>query len=58
MTTEVATADDRAKFADIERLAGRVKDNWALCQLFEGTRRASEAEMMVAQTLHAAVINQ
>lgn len=46
-----------AAFDDIKRLAGRIKDNWALCQLFEGTRCASEGEMMVAQTLHASVIN-
>lgn len=48
----------KASLPDIERLAGRIKDNWSLCQLFEGTRRASEAEMMVAQTIHAAIVNQ
>ncbi len=47
----------KAKIEDIEQLAGRIKDNWSLCKLFEGTKRAAEAEMLVAQTIHACVIN-
>ncbi len=46
-----------AKIEDIKRLSKQIIDNWSLCELFKGTRRASEAEMMVAQTFHAAVIN-
>lgn len=48
---------DKATIEDIQRLKKRIKDNWSLCQLFEGTPAACEAEMMVAQTFHAAVIN-
>ena len=48
---------EKAAVADVIRLAGRIKDNWSLCQLFEGQRRACEAEMMVAQTIHAAATN-
>lgn len=48
----------KATIKDIRRLADRIKDNWSLCELFAETRRAAEAEMMVAQTFHAAVINQ
>ena len=47
----------KAKFEDIERLAKQAPDNWALCELFAGTRRATEAEVMVAQTLQACVLN-
>ena len=46
-----------ASIEDVNLLAGRIKDNWSLCQLFEGRRRACEAEMMVAQTIHAAKLN-
>ncbi len=56
MTTE--TKPELAKFEDIEWLRKQVPDNWALCQLFEGTRCACEAETMVAQTIHAATRNQ
>lgn len=47
----------KAKVEDIIDLASKIPDNWALCQLFEGTPRACEAETMVAQTLHACVLN-
>ena len=46
-----------AKDADVVDLATRIKDDWTLCQLFEGTRRAKEAEYMVATTVHACNIN-
>ena len=42
---------------DVIDLAARIADNWTLCQLFEGTHRASEAEYMVATTVHACKIN-
>lgn len=48
----------KATFADIRRLKNCIKDNWSLCELFDGTPNASEAEYMVAETFHAAVINQ
>lgn len=54
----IATKSQRAKIADLERLKESIPDNWALCGLFKGTGAACEAEMMVAQTLHAAVANQ
>lgn len=38
---------------DISRLAALIKDNWSLCE-FLGN---SEAEYMVAETIHAAKIN-
>lgn len=47
----------KATIDDIQRLASRIKDNWTLCKLFDGTKRAAEAEMMVAQTVHACVAN-
>lgn len=50
-------AVELAKDADIIDLAARIKDNWRLCQLFEGTRRAAEAEYMVATTVHACKVN-
>lgn len=46
-----------AEIEDIQRLAKQIKDNWSLCELFDDTPRALEAEMMVAQTIHACVIN-
>ena len=46
-----------AKHEDIERLAERVKGHMPLCQLFEGTPNACEAETMVAQTLRACAVN-
>jgi len=43
---------------DIVRLAAVIPDNRALCELFDGKCRcAAEAEMMVAQTIHAAKLN-
>lgn len=47
----------KASIEDIQQLKKWIKDNWALCQLFEGTYAACEAEIMVAQTVHAAVAN-
>lgn len=47
----------KATIEDIKRLAVLIEDNWSLCELFAGTRRAAEAEMMVAQTVHACVTN-
>lgn len=46
-----------ASIEDVSRLAERIDDSWTLCQLFEGHRRACEAETMVAQTIHGARIN-
>lgn len=46
-----------AKNEDVTDLAARIKDNCTLCQLFEGKRRASEAEYMVATTVHACQFN-
>lgn len=46
-----------AKFKDIQALAKRIPSDWSLCELFDGTSRAKEAEVMVAQTLHACVLN-
>ena len=46
-----------AQIKDIKRLIKKIPNDWALCQLFEGTRRAAEAEMMVAQTIHACGLN-
>ena len=51
MTTESAS------ITDIKRLALLIENNWSLCELFDGTRRAAEAEMMVTQTIHACVTN-
>ncbi len=48
---------EKARIEDIQDLAERIPDNWALCELFKGTRRASEAEYMVAGTVHACVLN-
>jgi hypothetical protein len=44
--------DDRFK-SDVLALAGKIKDNWSLCN-FLGM---SEKEYMVAETIHAARIN-
>ncbi len=52
-----STVIEKAKIEDILDLADKVSDNWSLCHLFEGTPRAFEAEMMVAQTLHACKLN-
>lgn len=57
MTTTATNETTLAKYEDIERLAAQIKDNWSLCQLFEGTHAAFEAEMMVAQTFHAVPLN-
>lgn len=46
-----------ANIKDIVELARQIKDNWALCQLFEGERRAFEAEYLVAETVHACKFN-
>lgn len=51
MTTESAS------ITDIQRLAGRIKNEMYLCGLFSTTPRASEAETMVAQTIRACVTN-
>ncbi|KKL70044.1 hypothetical protein LCGC14_2108840 [marine sediment metagenome] len=53
MTTTV----ELAQIEDIRTLAERIPDNWALCELFAHKRRATEAEFMVAQTLHACRLN-
>ena len=47
----------KARIEDIKRLRKKIKDNWALCQLFEGHHKAFEAEYMVAETVHACVMN-
>ena len=47
----------KATIADIKRLAVLIKDQWSLCELFKGTQRAADAEMMVTQTIHACVAN-
>ncbi len=49
--------NETASTEDVQELAAAVPDNWALCQLFEGRRRACEAEYMVAETIHASRIN-
>lgn len=46
-----------AKIEDIIELARQIKDNWALCELFDGKRRAFEAEYLVAETVHACKFN-
>ncbi len=46
-----------ATVEEVTRLAEKIKDNRTLCKLFDGKPRASEAEYMVAQTIHAAKIN-
>lgn len=46
-----------ATIEDLRRLAKKVPDNWHLCELFNGTRCATEAEVMVAQTIQACVHN-
>lgn len=43
--------------ADLKWLRNSVKDNWALCEFMAHGSRASEAEYMVAQTIHACAIN-
>ncbi len=48
----------KANIEDIKRLALRIKDPWALCELFADIPCACEAEHMVCQTIHACVINQ
>lgn len=59
MTEQTTLAPiEKAQLEDILRLKARIKDNWSLCQLFEGTPAAAEAEAMVAQTFRAAVISQ
>lgn len=47
----------KAKIEDIKRLKGKIKDNWALCNLGIVSHRADEAEVMIAQTIRACVIN-
>lgn len=47
----------KAEIKDIQRLAKRIGDSDQLSNLFTGTRRAGEAEVMVAQTVHASVTN-
>lgn len=53
----VDSAVELASVEDVTRLAEQIKDNWTLCQLFEDHRRATEAEYMVAETIHAARSN-
>ncbi len=48
---------DQQYIDDLRSLKDKIKSNWTLCNLFDGTGRASEKEMMVAQTIHAAVTN-
>ena len=36
----------KATIADIKRLAVLIKDQWSLCELFKGTQRAADAEMI------------
>jgi len=45
--------EKHAEASDVLRLKSLVKDNWSLCNFYG----KSEAEMMIAQTIHAAVIN-
>jgi len=45
--------NDSADISDLRRLRKRVPDNWALCE-FLGS---CEAEMIIAQTIHAACRN-
>lgn len=44
---------ERAKIEDIKRLAKKIKDSFSLCNFMGKTER----EVLVAQTIHAAVIN-
>ena len=46
-----------ATIDDVNRLADKIEDDWTLCELFKGRRRAKEGEYMVAQTIHAARTN-
>ncbi len=46
-----------ATVKDVNRLAEVIEDDWSLCKLFDGRKRAKEAEVMVAQTIHAARMN-
>lgn len=48
---------EKATIEDIRKLAKKIPDPRTLMQLFEGTPRASEAEWMVCQTLHACILN-
>lgn len=43
----------KADIQSIKRIALKVKDNWSLCNFANNC----EQEVMVAQTLHAAIIN-
>jgi hypothetical protein len=43
----------KAKIEDITRLKDKIKDNWSLCNFYG----KSEAELIVAQTIHACVTN-
>lgn len=52
MENDILTADEVNKFAE------QIKDNWTLCEFMANNGpRASEKEMMIAQTIHAARIN-
>lgn len=46
-----------ATVEDVIRLKAKIKSNQFLCELFDGRRRAAEAEYMVAETICAAVLN-
>ena len=42
-----------ASIVDIKRHADQIKDNWSLCNFWGNC----EAEVMIAQTIHACVLN-
>jgi hypothetical protein len=53
MATAEISALEHASIEDVRRMKEQIPDNWAICE-FTGD---VESELMVAQTLHAAVIN-
>lgn len=55
MTTTIAV--EKATIEDIRKLAKKIPQPNSLMQLFDGERRACEAEWMVWQTLHACILN-
>ena len=42
---------------DVLRLADSIKDDWTLAMFMAAHKRAKEAEVMIAQTIHACRIN-
>ena len=47
----------KAKIEDIKRLAKKIKDNWSLCQFAQDTGTGCEIEYLIAETVHACVLN-